>query len=227
MSQTSLRRSLISALLVSGAVFSALTLPFLLRSPKSLPDVSNVLSHPLQPVFNREHKETAIRYTGFAIVLSVGAGMTTLEILRQGKSRCRSNQNSASETPSVQVLRQSIQQGIAEVTIPLERNGFAAQVTFSDSTQPSVQSMQPLAASLVLNLHQQCQTCCIRLPGQDRYLLAIEVAHQYYSLCRSNRTWIKTLEIAARLGRSGRKTVITPVDQTYAVWVWQPDAQRV
>lgn len=226
MSQTSLRRSLVSALLVSGAVFSALTLPFLLRSPKSLPNVSNALSYSLQPVFSQEHKESAIRYTGFAIILSVGAGMMTLEVFRQGKSR-RLQQGAIPDPASVQVLRQATQQGMAEVTIPLERNGFAAQVTFSDSTDSGTQSMQPLAASPVLNLHQQCQTCCIRLPGQDRYLFAIAVEHQYYSLCRSNRTWTKALEIAARLGRSGHKTVITAVDHTYAVWVWQPDAQRV
>ena len=84
MNRFRMRNVILPAVLVSSGVFSVLTLPFVLNKtevggfilPTFLEDSS-------QPFFNRENKNAAIRYVGGAIVVSVGAGVATIEILRR------------------------------------------------------------------------------------------------------------------------------------------------
>ncbi|HEY9643920.1 MAG TPA: hypothetical protein V6C57_25745 [Coleofasciculaceae cyanobacterium] len=84
MSQFRIRNVILPAVLVSSGVFSILTLPFVLNKAEpmglSLPDL---LEDSPQPIFDRDNRSTAIRYVGGAIVVSVGAGIATIEILRR------------------------------------------------------------------------------------------------------------------------------------------------
>lgn len=89
MTNVPLSNVLLPAVFISSAVFSALTLPFALIKSESvvieLPSFLSSDNQPLeiQPIFNGEHKEVAIPYVGFAIVVSVGAGIASVEVNRR------------------------------------------------------------------------------------------------------------------------------------------------
>ena len=75
---------LLPAVIISSAVFSTLTLPFAFI--KKEPLVVEVPPFPpleIAPLFNGEHKDVAIPYIGFSIVVSVGAGIASVEVIRR------------------------------------------------------------------------------------------------------------------------------------------------
>lgn len=84
MSRFRMRNVILPAALVSSGVFSILTFPFVLNKTEGIGFVPPAfLEDSSQPFFNRENKSSAIRYVGGAIVVSVGAGVATIEILRR------------------------------------------------------------------------------------------------------------------------------------------------
>src|SRR4028118_851787 len=75
---------LLPAVFISSAVFSTLTLPFaLIKSEPVGVEIPPFFSGEIQPIFNGEHKEVAIPYIGFTIVVSVGAGIASVEVTRR------------------------------------------------------------------------------------------------------------------------------------------------
>jgi hypothetical protein len=83
MSSFPLRTVILPAVLISSAVFSTLTLPFVLLKEPIAIDIPPLLSGGrIEPMFDAENKDVAIRYVGVAILLSVGAGIGTVEFLR-------------------------------------------------------------------------------------------------------------------------------------------------
>jgi hypothetical protein len=83
MSSFPLRTVILPAVLISSAVFSTLTLPFVLLKEPIAIDIPPLLSGGrIEPIFDAENKDVAIRYVGVAILLSVGAGIGTVEFLR-------------------------------------------------------------------------------------------------------------------------------------------------
>ncbi|NER46576.1 MAG: TetR family transcriptional regulator [Symploca sp. SIO1A3] len=83
MNNSPLSSVLLPAVFVSSAVFSALTIPFaLIRSEPVIVELP-FYSGEIQPIFDGQHKEVAIPYIGFAIVVSVGAGIATVEANRR------------------------------------------------------------------------------------------------------------------------------------------------
>jgi hypothetical protein len=88
MARFPLARILLPAVLISTGIFSALTLPFVLsRSRPIVIELSPLFSGEIEPIFTSERKDFAIRYLGFVIVLSVGAGLITAELIRKGYAR--------------------------------------------------------------------------------------------------------------------------------------------
>jgi hypothetical protein len=84
MTSYSLSNILLPAVFVSSAVFTTLTVPFaLIKSESVVVELPPFFSGEIQPIFNGEHKEVAIPYVGFAIVVSVGAGIATVEVNRR------------------------------------------------------------------------------------------------------------------------------------------------
>ncbi|HEY9743396.1 MAG TPA: TetR family transcriptional regulator, partial [Coleofasciculaceae cyanobacterium] len=84
MTSYSLSNILLPAVFISSAVFSTLTVPFaLIKSEPVAVEVPPFFSGEIQPIFNGEHKDVAIPYIGFAIVVSVGAGIATVEVSRR------------------------------------------------------------------------------------------------------------------------------------------------
>jgi len=75
---------LLPAVIISSAVFSTLTLPFaFIKKEPLVVEFPPLFSGEIQPLFNGEHKDVAIPYVGFAIVVSVGAGMASVEVTRR------------------------------------------------------------------------------------------------------------------------------------------------
>lgn len=84
MSSVPLNNVLLPAVVISSAVFSTLTLPFaLIRSEPIVVEFPPFSSIEIQPIFDGKHKEVAIPYVGFAIVVSVGAGIACVEVNRR------------------------------------------------------------------------------------------------------------------------------------------------
>lgn len=84
MNQFRVRNVILPAVLVSSGVFSILTLPFVLDGAQTGGfEPPAFLKTSSQSVFDREDKNAAIRYVGSAIVVSVSAGIATIEILRR------------------------------------------------------------------------------------------------------------------------------------------------
>lgn len=84
MSGVSLSNVLLPAVFVSSAVFSTLTVPFaLIKNEPIVIELPPFFSGEIPPLFDGEHKDVAIPYIGFAIVVSVGAGMATVEVNRR------------------------------------------------------------------------------------------------------------------------------------------------
>lgn len=84
MNSYSLSNVLLPAVFISSAVFSTLTVPLaLIKSEPVAVEVPPFFSGEIQPIFNGEHKEVAIPYVGFAIVVSVGAGIASVEVMRR------------------------------------------------------------------------------------------------------------------------------------------------
>lgn len=84
MSSYSLSNILLPAVFISSAVFSTLTVPFaLIGKEPVIIELPPFYSGEIQPIFDGNHKEVAIPYIGFSIVVSVGAGMATVEMIRR------------------------------------------------------------------------------------------------------------------------------------------------
>ena len=84
MNQFRIRNVVLPAVLVASGTFSMLTLPFI--SGQSTPvwlQAPGLLGSQPSWVFERENRDAAIRYIGGAIVVSVGAGIATIELLRR------------------------------------------------------------------------------------------------------------------------------------------------
>jgi len=84
MSSVPLSNVLLPAVVISSAVFSTLTVPFaLIKSEPVFVEIPPFFSGEIQPIFNGQHKDVAIPYVGFAIVVSVGAGIASVEVNRR------------------------------------------------------------------------------------------------------------------------------------------------
>jgi hypothetical protein len=84
MSSFPLRNVLLRAVLVSSMVFSALTLPIVLLKPQPIAiELPPFFEGEIQPILGSENQNLAIPYIGFSIVMSVGAGMISVEVSRK------------------------------------------------------------------------------------------------------------------------------------------------
>jgi hypothetical protein len=84
MSSIPLSHILLPAVFISSTVFSVLTLPFaFIKSEPVVIELPPFFSGEIQPLFDGENKDIAIPYVGFAIVVSVGAGIASVELQRR------------------------------------------------------------------------------------------------------------------------------------------------
>jgi hypothetical protein len=85
MSKSPLRDALLPSILVSSAVFSFMTLPLVLLESKPLTVDLPFYQHQgiIRPILTGGDRSFAIRYIGFVILSSVGAGVATVELTRR------------------------------------------------------------------------------------------------------------------------------------------------
>jgi hypothetical protein len=158
MTSVPLSNVLLPAVFISSAVFSALTLPFALIKSESvvveLPPFFSSENQPIeiQPIFNGEHKEIAIPYVGFAIVVSVGAGIASVEVNRRWQAY-RESAIAQEQLPSVQStsLDKEAQQAVLElpeyrpeasaIDLPLKDEVFRSQSLTTPNPMTEAQNL--------------------------------------------------------------------------------------
>ncbi|NET60472.1 MAG: TetR family transcriptional regulator [Symploca sp. SIO2E6] len=101
MNNSPLSSVLLPAVIVSSTVFSTLTIPFALIRSEPVVIELPFYSGEIQPIFSGEHNEVAIPYIGFAIVVSVGAGMTTVDVYRRWQEIRKDLQKKSSSSQQV------------------------------------------------------------------------------------------------------------------------------
>jgi hypothetical protein len=102
MTSVPLSNVLLPAVFISSAVFSTLTVPFaFIKSEPVVVEIPPFFSGEIQPIFDGEHKDVAIPYVGFAIVVSVGAGIASVEVNRRWQAY-RESAMTQEQLPSLQ-----------------------------------------------------------------------------------------------------------------------------
>jgi hypothetical protein len=88
MGKLHLRNVVFPAVLLSCSIFSTLTLPFVLSDSNPVTvKLPPFFEGEIQPVFTSDNKTFTIRYIGTALVVSVGTGLLTVEVLRRAQKR--------------------------------------------------------------------------------------------------------------------------------------------
>lgn len=164
MSSYSLSNILLPAVFVSSAVFSTLTVPFaLIKSEPVVIELPPLYSGEIQPIFDGNHKEVAIPYIGFAIVVSVGAGMATVEVIRRWHQFRESvmiqeeSSNSSEEKPNSPenaaqpeaLTLPEYRPEVSAIDLLLDDEGFSTQSLITPDAIPeaediAVETAQPL-----------------------------------------------------------------------------------
>ena len=70
------------------------------------------------------------------------------------------------------------------------------------------------------------ETCHIKIPNLTERLPAIAIENKFYSFARSFPNIKKALAAKAKLEWGGDRVVVTQTAKGYAIWVWEPEAQR-
>ncbi|HEY9740921.1 MAG TPA: TetR family transcriptional regulator [Coleofasciculaceae cyanobacterium] len=171
MTNVPLSNILLPAVFISSAVFSALTLPFALIKSESvvveLPPIFNSEDQPIeiQPIFNGEHKEIAIPYVGFAIVVSVGAGIASVEVNRRWQAY-RESAMLQEQLPNVQptslekqgqreaLERPDYRPEASTIDRPLQNEIFRSQSQHAPNTMTEAQDVVVDAPEQVVNFTQ-------------------------------------------------------------------------
>lgn len=144
MNNSPLSSVLLPAVFVSSAVFSTLTIPFALIRSEPVTVELPFYSGEIQPIFDGQHNEVAMPYIGFSIVVSVGAGIATVEVNRRWqKSRKLAREKELLSTS--QLLSGENEASPEAVKLPEyrpEADAAVAVIDFSDKDK--VYSHQPL-----------------------------------------------------------------------------------
>lgn len=253
MSSVPLNNVLLPAVVISSAVFSTLTLPFaLIRSEPIIVEFPPLFSGEIQPIFNGKHKEVAIPYVGFAIVVSVGAGIACVEVNRrwqayrealEAEEQARNFQQQNQEPLSEALKLAEYRPEASEIDLlPKGETAIAttgAQTISVEATeqvvnapqQPTTDKFFPgsalqeleLAFNKLLVSREQYQTSRIKVPHLERRLFVLQFQDEYYSFFRAEKTKDKVLEVMAKLDHRVEKTVITQTEKGYAIWAKEPD----
>lgn len=249
MAMFTIKNVVLPAVLVSSAIFSILTLPFvLLKSEPTLTVELPLLSEPVtvrlppllrggvQPILESENRDVAIRYVGGVIVVSVSAGIITIEVLR----RLHASRRLVETQSPLPLFQSDLQQ---EEDIPadqpfslafLEENidSFSSEANYAlllaktdaKATHLELNAVHSQTLGQILESNRQYETCRIRVPHLERRLFAILWQGEYYSYLKTQKTKDKALEAVAKLNQSAEKSVITLTEQGYTIWVLQPEA---
>jgi hypothetical protein len=239
MGRLHLRNIVFPAVLLSCSIFSTLTLPFVLSDPNPLTlKLPPVFEGEIQSVFRSENKTLAIRYIGAAILLSVGAGLVTIELLRRLSSDATELAREPwlpmdePEDPEFDLEFDPESDAIAAELSSIKPPALVGAVATPAMTALQADrstldfvaphSSESNAAILVLDEHRD--TCRIKTSGPDQTAFALMWNGEYYRFFRVRHTQDKALAIAKALVHRGEQVVVSHLEQGYAVWVREPGA---
>lgn len=170
MSSYSLSNILLPAVCVSSAVFSTLTVPFALIKSEPVAIELPFYSGEIQPIFDGQHKEVAIPYIGFSIVVSVGAGMATVEVMRRWnqfrESALLQEEESSSQAdepesiaPPEELTLPQYRPSVASIDLPPLDDIFNTQLLATPDITPETEDVMSEAAPALVEfqptpLHQ-------------------------------------------------------------------------
>lgn len=197
MGQLHLKNVVLPSVLVASTLFSALTLPFIASDPNPIAvHVPPIFEGEFQPLFKGEDRGDTIRYIGFSIVISVTAGIATVELLRR-------IQNSS---PSLPEQHNQI--------VPLQAE--LQPIEFTDS-------LRQLSNEEIMDLEDELAEFSDALTSTDSLTTANSELFVWnderYRFVRVRQTQEKAVSIAKWLVQRGEQVIITELEQGYAVWV--------
>jgi hypothetical protein len=216
---------LVPAIIGSSAVFALLTLPFFYAQTQLPPGAkASFFGQDLQPILATQNRDLTIRYIGGAMVVSVAIGLSTVELRRYWSRRAFQPPEAAQADaqPDPDLTEFSVESETIHLPPQWLQSGLEHQVSESGSTDrwPTLRT-----DAAVLELREAGKICRICVYPSQRRLFATEVAGQYYSFFQSVSTREAAWEIAQQLSPAQRQILITPVEQEYAIWVLQPQAE--
>lgn len=171
MTSYSLSNVLLPAVFISSTVFSTLTIPLaLIKSEPVAVEVPPFFSGEIQPIFNGEHKEVAIPYVGFAIVVSVGAGIASVEVVRRWQTY-RESLETQEQLPNLQqnskgkeaqqetVKRPEYRPEASAIDLSTKNEGFSSQSltapnAMTEATLIDVKDLEQIVDATQLGLPQ-------------------------------------------------------------------------
>lgn len=251
---------------MSSAVFSALTLPLVLFEPEPISvtpsDIASANEpspalqgfQPILDIFESGNKGLAIRYIGFSIVASVGAGIATAELLRQTARRftlpgdryaaLAMDGDDLAPWPSEWADTLKLDTAEQEIPIPARlpaqelvavgagtgHTGFGYETSTAVLEMPMMSSVESLPVECesiavpILDETANYTTCRVNVPHLEKRLFAVQFQDDYYRLVRAQKTRKSALAIAQRLNQQGNKVIITQDHETHSVWVLEPQA---
>lgn len=243
------------AILTSSAVFSLLTLPFFFYRAQPQALTHPIFSTPVfQTILANQSRDLTIRYIGGSLVIGVVSGITTVELWRRTQNQravlnpsspslpqSQSSDLSYSPEPEEPDEEDSIWNmewlkdgasgdGWSDQAFEPQRTLVSKALDYGihpleywDPTDENQAS--DLSFGTVTEVAENYSTCRIWVEHLHRRLFAIQVSGQYYSLFRLLPTKEAALEAGRQLSQRQHRIVITPEEQQYAVWVWQPEAE--
>ncbi|MDF0554744.1 hypothetical protein [Kamptonema sp. UHCC 0994] len=84
-----------------------------------------------------------------------------------------------------------------------------------------------MATTKIIESRSQYRHCHITVPDLEHPVAALCVDGEFYSFLKAVKEAEKAIEIAAKLGNSGDKTVITKTPKGYVIWVKEPEGYSV
>jgi hypothetical protein len=243
MGRLHLRNIVFPAVLLSCSIFSALTLPFVLSDPNPLTvKLPPFFEGEVESIFNSENKTITIRYIGAAIVLSVGAGLVTVEVLRRVQAADSANSSDASlglvEELPLMFNPDAAEFGGFEAEFNPTEMATSTRSTSATATKPLAMAQVgrhtdvfPLTSPVYLEsdttipvLDEHGDTCRIKTSESEQTTFALMWNGEYYRFFRVRETQEKALAIAKNLVKRGEQVVVSHLEQGYAVWVKETGA---
>ena len=245
------RNIFLPAALAASAVFSALTLPTALRQPTNHAVDLPLIDQNSQIRLSEVHKDIAIPYLGTVIVLSAGSGIATAELIRKWRSIYQattektpltstetglSSHIDTQDSPQLKMLPLTdlelawpTSEDSAAASSPEEAAStyrFPEQVTEATWLENTMAETPELVDDYTVVIFPgQYQRCRIQVPHLQEQLYAIEFDNRFYSLLSAGISKEQAIAAISQLNQAERPAILTQMNQGYAVWVFEPQAQ--
>ncbi len=198
-------------------------------------------SREFKPSASGAHGNLMIRYVGFTVIASVGASITTVEVIRRLQKWNEAKQAKKMQALQMQMaslnLAESLQADqetdfqqtpfdlVGKLELGCETSEFSlAENFYAAPSEWNHHDLQDSTQTQPLEVYPQYQICQIRVPYLEQSLSAIFADGFYYRFVKAEKTKDKAFNFVANLAQRGEHAVITCIKNGYAIWVWEPNA---